>query len=89
VQSLPGLSLDVYVVGRVRDDNIQRWASRLKLSEALVNQGRLTLNHDDNTLNRLTRDPTLTVPVLIRARGEAYEMLPNDSLVLTRWSAQQ
>jgi integrating conjugative element protein (TIGR03759 family) len=89
VQSLPGLSLDVYVVGRVRDDNIQRWASRLKLSEALVNQGRLTLNHDDNTLNRLTRDPTLTVPVLIRARGEAYEMLPNDSLVLARWSAQQ
>jgi integrating conjugative element protein (TIGR03759 family) len=88
VQSLPGLHLDVFVVGRVRDADIQAWASRLKLPEALVNQGRLTLNHDHGTLNGLLRDPTLTVPVLVRGRGEAFELLPNDPIVLARWSAR-
>jgi hypothetical protein len=61
----------------------------LKLPEPLVNQGRLTLNHDHNTLNTLTRDPMLTVSVLIRARGEAYERLTSDPIVLARWSAQR
>ena len=88
VQSLPGLHLDVYAVGSVRDEDIQAWARKLKLPQALVDQGRLTLNQDQATLNRLTRDPTLTVPVLIRGRGEAYEMLPNDPIVLARWSAR-
>ncbi|MGH2707272.1 MAG: TIGR03759 family integrating conjugative element protein [Actinomycetota bacterium] len=88
VQSLPGLHLDVYAVGPVRDEDIQGWARQLKLPQALVAQGRLTLNQDQATLNRLTRDPTLTVPVLIRARGEAFEMLPNDPIVLARWSAR-
>lgn len=87
VQSLPGLQLDVFTLGRVRDEDIQGWAQGLKLPEALVNQGRLTLNRDDNTLNRLVRDPTLTVPVLIRARGDNYEMLPGDPIVLARWAA--
>lgn len=54
-----------------------------------MSQGRLSLNHDNNTLNTLTRDPTLTVPVLIRARGEAYEMLPADPITLARWSAKE
>ena len=58
----------MYAVGRVRDADIQVWAGKLKLPEPLVNQGRLTLNHDHNTLNTLTRDPMLTVSVLIRAR---------------------
>jgi integrating conjugative element protein (TIGR03759 family) len=66
VQSLPGLQLDVYVVGRVRDEDIEAWATRLKLPETLVQQGRLTLNHDGNTLSRLTRDHALAVPVLRR-----------------------
>ncbi|MGH8488704.1 MAG: TIGR03759 family integrating conjugative element protein [Gammaproteobacteria bacterium] len=88
VQSLPGLHLDVYAVGAVRDEDIQAWAQKLKLPQTLVDQGRLTLNQDQATLNRLTRDPTLTVPVLIRARGEAFEMLPNDPIVLARWSAR-
>ncbi len=88
VQSLPGLQLDVFAVGRVRDEDIQAWAAKLKLPEPLVSQGRLSLNHDNNTLNTLTRDPTLTVPVLIRARGEAYEMLPADPVVLARWTAE-
>lgn len=87
VQSLPGLQLDVFALGRVREEDIQGWAQRLKLPEALVNQGRLTLNHDDNTLNRLARNPTLTVPVLIRARGDNYEMLPGDPMVLARWAS--
>lgn len=89
VQSLPGLQLDVFVVGGVKDADIQRWAQKLKLPEALVNSGRLTLNHDHQTLNRLTRDPTLTVPVLIRARGGAYELLSNDPILLARGSARQ
>ncbi len=88
VQSLPGLQLDVYAVGRLRDEDLQAWAARLKLPEALVNQGRLTLNHDGGTLNRLTRDPTLTVPALIRARGETFEMLPGDPIVLARWKGR-
>ncbi|MGH8646103.1 MAG: TIGR03759 family integrating conjugative element protein [Gammaproteobacteria bacterium] len=88
VQSLPGLHLDVFAVGRVREEDIQAWAAKLKLPEPLVSQGRLSLNHDNNTLNTLTRDPTLTVPVLIRARGEAYEMLPADPIVLARWTAE-
>ncbi|MGH8651415.1 MAG: TIGR03759 family integrating conjugative element protein [Gammaproteobacteria bacterium] len=88
VQSLPGLQLDVFAVGRVRDEDIQGWAAKLKLPEPLVSQGRLSLNHDNDTLNTLTRDPTLTVPVLIRARGEAYEMLPADPIVLARWTAE-
>ncbi len=89
VQSLPGLQLDVFAVGRVRDEDIQGWATKLKLPEPLVSQGRLSLNHDNNTLNTLTRDPTLTVPVLIRARSEAYEMLPADPIVLARWTAER
>jgi len=88
-QSLPGLQLDVFAVGRVRDEDIQGWAEKLKLPEPLVSQGRLSLNHDNNTLNTLTRDPTLTVPVLIRARGEAYEMLPADPILLARWTAER
>ncbi|MGH8612232.1 MAG: TIGR03759 family integrating conjugative element protein [Gammaproteobacteria bacterium] len=88
VQSLPGLQLDVFAVGRVRDEDIQGWAAKLKLPEPLVSQGRLSLNHDNNTLNTLTRDPTLTVPVLIRARGEAYEMLPADPIGLACWTAE-
>jgi len=88
VQSLPGLQLDVFALGRVRDEDIQAWAGKLKLPEPLVNQGRLSLNHDNNTLNTLTRDPSLSVPVLIRARGEAYEMLPADPVVLARWSTE-
>ncbi|MGH8655781.1 MAG: TIGR03759 family integrating conjugative element protein [Gammaproteobacteria bacterium] len=88
VQSLPGLQLDVFAVGRVRDEDIQGWATKLKLPEPLVSQGRLSLNHDNNTLNTLTRDQSLSVPVLIRARGEAYEMLPADPVVLARWSTE-
>jgi len=89
VQSLPGLQFDVFAVGRVRDEDIQAWATNLKLPEALVHQGRLTLNHDGGTLNRLTRDPALTVPVFIRARGEAFEILPSDPIVLARWSGRR
>ena len=89
VQSLPGLQLDVYVVGGVRDENIEAWAARLKLPKGLVHQARLTLNHDSNTLSRLTRDPALTVPVLIRARGEAFEVLPSDPIVLARRSGRR
>ena len=89
VQSLPGLQLDVYVVGGVRDEDIEAWATRLKLPQALVQQGRLTLNHDGDTLSRLTRDPALTVPVLIRARGEAFEILPSDPIVLARWNGRR
>ncbi len=89
VQSLPGLQLDVFALGPVRDADIQAWAARLKLPEPLVHQGRLTLNHDHNTLNTLTRDPSISVPVLIRARGEAYEMLPADPVVLTRWTEER
>ena len=89
VQNLPGLQLDVFAVGRVRDEDIQGWAIKLKLPEPLVSQGRLSLNHDNNTLNTLTRDPMLTVPVLIRARGEAYQMLPADPILLARWTAER
>ncbi|MGH8590792.1 MAG: hypothetical protein ACREXX_16135 [Gammaproteobacteria bacterium] len=73
----------------MRDEDIEAWAARLRLPEALVQQGRLTLNHDGTTLGRLTRDPALTVPVLIRARGEAFEILPSDPIVHARWSGQR
>ena len=73
----------------VRDEDIEAWAARLKLPEALVQQGRLTLNHDGNTLSRLTRDHALAVPVLIRARGEAFEILSSDPIVLARWSGRR
>jgi integrating conjugative element protein (TIGR03759 family) len=86
VQSLPGLHLDVFVMGQVRDEAIQAWATKLKLPEPLVKQSRLTLNHDNHTLSRLVRDPMTTVPVLVRARGETLDVLPNDPVVLTRWS---
>jgi hypothetical protein len=29
------------------------------------------------------------MPVLIRARGEAFEILPSDPIMLARWSGQR
>jgi integrating conjugative element protein (TIGR03759 family) len=80
VQAMPGLNLDVYVVGEVTDEAIRSWATRLAIPQALVQRGRVTLNHDAGTLMQLTQDPSVTVPVLLRQRGAELAALGREDL---------
>jgi integrating conjugative element protein (TIGR03759 family) len=80
VQAIPNLDLDVYVVGEVTDEAIRSWATRLAIPQALVERGRVTLNHDAGTLVRLTQDPSVTVPVLLRQRGAELAALGREDL---------
>ncbi len=80
VQAIPGLDLDVYVVGEATDEAIRRWATQLAIPPVLVEGARVTLNHDAGTLMRLTRDPSVTVPVLLRQRGAELAALGREDL---------
>jgi integrating conjugative element protein (TIGR03759 family) len=80
VQAIPGLGLDVYVVGEATDEAIRSWATHLMIPPVLVEGGRVTLNHDAGTLMRLTRDPSVTVPVLLRQRGTDLAALGHEDL---------
>ncbi len=80
VQAIPGLGLDVYVVGETTDEAIRLWATQLAISPVLVERARVTLNHDAGTLVRLTRDPSVTVPVLLRQRGAELVALGREDL---------
>lgn len=80
VQAMPGLGLDVYVVGEVTDEAIRSWATQLVIPQALVERGRVTLNHDAGTLMQLTQDPSVTVPVLLRRRGTELAALGREDL---------
>jgi integrating conjugative element protein (TIGR03759 family) len=80
VQAIPGLGLDVYVVGEATDEAIRRWATQQAIPPGLVKGGRVTLNHDAGTLGRLTRDPSVTVPVLWRQRGTELAALRREDL---------
>jgi integrating conjugative element protein (TIGR03759 family) len=52
-ESMTGVGVDVFVVGKVSDDVVRGWARKLKVSPARVEKREITLNHDNGTLSRL------------------------------------
>lgn len=60
--------LDIYVAGMESDEAIRRWAASNQIPGGLVHRRRITLNHDNGTLERLTGKATDTVPVLLLRR---------------------
>lgn len=73
--------LDIYLLGVSEDAGVRAWARRAGIDPALVAQRKITLNHDDGVLARLS--PALAAlpgPHLIRQRGADYARIDPEAL---------
>lgn len=82
VRDVPELGLDIYLVGSGNDDGaVRQWANAHAIPGELVRSRAVTLNHDNDTLMRVSR-LTGTVPYLVRRRGEQLARIDPASLDL-------
>lgn len=68
VDNATGWGVDIYIAGMENDQAIRSWAAANHIPGELVRQRRITLNHDNGTLARLTGKAADALPVLLLQR---------------------
>jgi len=77
--ALRGVVVDLYLVGARSGDEAQRYARRLALDPAWINDRRVTLNVDDGAFTRALPQQR-SLPALVRKRGDSFVQLAESDL---------
>ena len=70
-------SVDIYLLDSQRgeEDKVRRWAQQQAIAPVLVQQQRVTLNHDNGLLASLTDKPPIELPMLLLKRAGQVQII--------------